>query len=318
MIGKPIKKSDFFHYDEDQKKVLPNIVSDRFNEFNKKYIFIKYKLYFSRKNKIDPHTEKGWLLSTLTCFKFFLDIFPEASIDAGFTHNALSVNIHDVKEIFDLVKEKYEYANELLYSKERNIFNIQFQTFYNSYALNIKKRKVHSIPRKFIGLEQLKKKVNLDVELFVINTSGGDRYKESDFLRLKKILESKFNQSTPYEIIDNQNIKEDNNVKNFNSNINKNVITNSSIRISNFSDKNDYLEKKAKFYLSKKNHRKKKKKVKLILIFGGTIIFIIIIIFAIIKLYKIRSDKTSKYSIINYEEKEKISKTEENIRLNEN
>jgi len=37
-IGKPIKKSDFFYYDEDQKKVLPNIVSDRFNEFNKKYI----------------------------------------------------------------------------------------------------------------------------------------------------------------------------------------------------------------------------------------------------------------------------------------
>jgi len=228
------------------------------------------------------------------------------------------VNIHDVKEIFDLVKEKYEYANELLYSKERNVFNIQFQTFYNSYALNIKKRKVHSIPRKFIGLEQLKKKVNLDVELFVINTSGGDRYKESDFLRLKKILESKFNQSTPYEIIDNPNIKKDNNVNNLNSNINKNVIKNSSIRIGNFSDNNDYLEKKAKFYLSKKIHRKKKKKVKLILIFGGTIIFIIIIIFAIIKLYKIRPDKTSKYSIINYEEKEKISKAEENIRLNEN
>ena len=48
-------------------------------------------------------------------------------------HNALPLNIHDVKEIYGLVKEKYQYANELLYSKERNVYNIQFQTFYNVY-----------------------------------------------------------------------------------------------------------------------------------------------------------------------------------------
>ena len=38
-IGKPIKKSDFFYYDEEQKKVLLNIVSDRFKEI-KKILFI--------------------------------------------------------------------------------------------------------------------------------------------------------------------------------------------------------------------------------------------------------------------------------------
>ena len=59
-----------------------------------------------------------------------------------------------MKEIYGLVKEKYQYANELLYSKERNVYNIQFQTFYNVYNLNIKKRKVHIIPRRFIDLEE--------------------------------------------------------------------------------------------------------------------------------------------------------------------
>ena len=75
----------------------------------------------------------------LACFKFLLDCFKEPLIDAGFTHNAIPLNIFDVKEIFDLIKERYIYADIMLYSKKRSVYDIQFQTFYMAYALNIKK-----------------------------------------------------------------------------------------------------------------------------------------------------------------------------------
>ena len=200
-IGKQIKKSDFFYYDEEQKKVLPNIVSDEFQELNKGYINEEYNKSFSNKDKINPHTSDGWKLHTYAGYKLLLDNYPGQLIDGGFTHNALSININYVKEIYDLIKNKYKYANELLYSKQRTIYDFQFQTLYNTYTLNIKKAKVHTIPRIFYDINQLKKDVDLDIELFVINTSGENNYTDIDFQNLKKALESKFGEAIPYEIV---------------------------------------------------------------------------------------------------------------------
>ena len=201
-IGKPINKSDFFYYDEKKKKVLPNIVSDEFRELNKHNINKDYKYLFSKKDKIDPHTSEGWKLHTATSFKILSDNYPIPLIDAGFTHNALSIYTPYVKEIYDLIKDKYKYANKILYSKQRTVYDIQFQTLYNTFTLNIKKAKVHIIPRIFYDLNQLKKRINLDIELFVINTSGENKYSDKDFQNLKMTLESKFNKQTPYERID--------------------------------------------------------------------------------------------------------------------
>ena len=113
---------------------MPNIVSDEIKEFNKNYIYSKYNELFKIKDKIDPHTERGWEFRSYTSYKLLSDFFPEIIIDAGFTHNALSININHVKEIYDLIKNKYEYADKILYSKVRTVYDIQFQTFYNSYA----------------------------------------------------------------------------------------------------------------------------------------------------------------------------------------
>ena len=206
-IGKPIKKSDFFYYDKKKKKVFPNIVSVDFRKLNKKYVYDEYEQVFAGKDKIDPHTSNGWKLHTLACFKFLLDCFKEPLIDAGFTHNAIPLNIFDVKEIFDLIKERYIYADKMLYSKKRSVYDIQFQTFYMAYALNIKKRKANSIPRSFIDLKKLRKKSELNIELFVINTSGENNYSVNDFDNMKNILEEKYRNPTKYEILEfNYNI----------------------------------------------------------------------------------------------------------------
>jgi len=205
-IGKPINKSQFFYYDEDLKKVVPYIVSDDFHELKRNEVLKEYYLLFSKKDKIDPHTAEGWCLHTAAVFKFFIEQYNQTLISGGFTHNAISLNIDDIKEVFDLIKNKYKYAKENLYSKTRNVFNLQSQTMFNTYTLNIKKRKVNTIRRKFIDLRDLPKYKDLDIDLFVINKSGENKYENKEYLYEKKILNLKYNESTKYEIRFNGNI----------------------------------------------------------------------------------------------------------------
>ena len=85
------------------------------------------------------------------------------------------------------------------------MYDIQFQTFYNTYVLNAKKGKVHSIKRKFYDLSQMRKKISFNYDLFVINTSGDKKYDNNDFQNLKNFLDNKFYISTPYEIVNYKN-----------------------------------------------------------------------------------------------------------------
>ena len=103
-----------------------------------------------------------------------------------------------------MIKEKYKYFNEFFYSKERSIYGLQFQRLYNSFILNIKKRKVNIIPNRYYDLKDLRKKINLNIELFVINTSDKNKYGKNDYKNLKITLEFKFNKASPYEINNEQ------------------------------------------------------------------------------------------------------------------
>ena len=199
-IGKPINKSQFFYYDEDLKKVVPCLVSDEFHVIKESEVLREYNKLFSKRDKIDPHTAEGWYLHTYAVFKFLLEQYNQTLISGGFTHNAISLNIDDIKEVFDLIKNKYEYANENLYSKIRNVYNLQSQTMFNTYSLNIKKRKVNTIARKFIDLRDLPKYNNLDIDLFVINKSGENKYNDKEYLYEKEVLTLKYNEPTKYEI----------------------------------------------------------------------------------------------------------------------
>ena len=216
-FGKPIKKTDFFYFDEENKKVVPSVVTDDFTEMIKTEVLKEYYKLYGKRKAIKPQTFNAWKITQLASFKLLLDQFPSPLINAGFSHNAISLNVNDLKEIYDLIKNKYQHANDILSSKTRTLFDLQPQSLFSSYVLNIKKRKVNSIPSAYYDVAFIKDK-NLDIEMFVINTSGDRKYTKRQFDLAKQMLQNKFSLPTPFETeVDMVNIndKKKVNIKNF-------------------------------------------------------------------------------------------------------
>jgi hypothetical protein len=204
-IGKPLKKFDFFYYDESKKKILPFLLTKYFHEINETYVNNEYNCLFQKKDKIFPHSRYGWWLSIYSTNKYFIEKYKCPLIEPVFTHNAISENIDDLKEIYEEIKN-YKYINETLYSKERSIFTLNQPQFVNLYQLNIKNKKVHSIPYQYLEIELINK-VNLDLELFVINTGGNHIPLKRHFNLQSKIMNNKFPFKIIYEINSEQNNK---------------------------------------------------------------------------------------------------------------
>ena len=211
-FGKPIKKTQFFYYDEEQKKVLPSIVNDDFSELIKDDVIKEYNKLFRRKYFIRMHSHYGWRLSQLQVFRLFFEQIKLPIINAQFTHNALPLNINDMKEINEFILKKYQYLDKTINSTYRTPYDLQPQTLFTLYLLNVKKRKVNSIPWAYYDIGDINNK-NFDIELFVINTSGNRLYRKSEYEKQKRILISKFNKETPYELYSEENKNKNEDIK---------------------------------------------------------------------------------------------------------
>jgi hypothetical protein len=156
-----------------------------------------------------------------------LENFKSPLINAGFSHNAIALNLKDMKEVYDLVKNKYANANKLLTEKERSNIDLQPQSLFNSFMINAKKRKVNSIPSIYYDLGSLDNK-NFNIEMFVINTSGDRKYTQKQYEKARQILEKRFGTPTPYEIQIDKTINNNNNNNNNDNKNNKNNNNNKS------------------------------------------------------------------------------------------
>ena len=151
-FGKPLLKRDFFYYDEKQNKIYPFVLTKRFKILNKTYLFNNYYMYFKIKDLIHPHSGQGFAISLFCTQKYFIENYSKELIKTEYTHNAIALNICDLKEIYKLIL-KYEYINETFFSKERYILRLSQQFLVNLFQLNVKGKKVNSIPHKYYKME---------------------------------------------------------------------------------------------------------------------------------------------------------------------
>jgi len=208
-VGKKLNKSHFFYYDENEKRVVPSLLNSEFYELNKDSTNKKYNMIIKKKDNMGSQCFLAWILSLLSTDKFFMEHYKDKTlINSNPIHNAISYNIKDLKEVYDLVSKNYQYANETLNSIERHILTLQTQHCVDLYELNIKKRKVHPIKYNVIPMNLLKLTYT-NTELFAINTGGDRLYTEEEYKREKEIMKLRFPDPTPYEIPGSDNEDKD-------------------------------------------------------------------------------------------------------------
>ena len=112
-IGKSLKKTDFFYYDKKQKKVLPFLLTNYFQELNKSNLIEKYYKLYKIRDNILSHSSIGWWFSIYSTNKYFMEKYKMKLINTKFTHNAISENLDNLKEIYEEIKD-YAYFNETI------------------------------------------------------------------------------------------------------------------------------------------------------------------------------------------------------------
>ena len=209
-FGKPLFKKNFFYYDEEAHKIYPYVLTSKFNIINKTFLLNYYYKLYKKKDSIHPHSGKGFAITLFCTEKLFIENYNKILIKTEHTHNAISLNIYDMKEIFKFI-QNYEYINETLFSKERYILRLSQQHTVNLFQLNVNNKKVNFIPYKYYKMELLNKE-KLHSPLFVINTGGNHIPLKRQYKIQRKKMEKKFPYKNIFEIKRSQAKKNLNNI----------------------------------------------------------------------------------------------------------
>ena len=196
-IGKPLNKSDLFYVQNGT--VVPAIIATNYQVHTKKTFLRDYNAVKKNLETSRAHSSNNFMYSVYNTYSFFIDEFKSPIIVPYFTHNAIPVNVKDLKEIYDLVYNS-KYRNGTLDSLYRDIETIQFQTAVMVYTFNGYLRKVNLVKYSYIDAEQTIKG-NYNAELFCINTGGNKDYLDISFKEEKIAMNKLFPYPTPYEII---------------------------------------------------------------------------------------------------------------------
>ena len=202
-IGKPLEKTDFFYVKN--KTVLPLIINSKLLEFKK--AGVESNIYYYKRAIKKTKQEQGFNEFQYTKQLTYLFIMNALSrkkiIVPKFTHNAIPINVNELKEIYELI-DKSKFKETTLYSTYRHKRSLQFQTFYLGYTFNKYQKKIHNIPHKLIRFQNTLHS-RFDYALFCINTNAHQNSGKSKKQFLIK-MEKLFPEKSPYEIIENSRL----------------------------------------------------------------------------------------------------------------
>ena len=198
-IGSPLSKSDFFYIRNGE--VSPSIITNKFLNLNindAKEKINKFKTIIQQKSIEQSSAEFRY--SLYSTYLFILKIFNKTTFIPVHTHNAIPVNIKELKEIYNIVyKSKFKVST--LDSLYRRVDSLQFQAFVLTYTFFKYNKKVRNISNKLI---QNKDSIFSDYNfsLFCINT-GSINYNPISFMKTKIVMEYLFPIPSNYEIVNN-------------------------------------------------------------------------------------------------------------------
>ena len=228
-IGQSLNKSDFFYVENG--KIVPAIISTSYQVHTQKTFLKEYNKIKKQVKKSRDQSTNTFLYSMYNTYFFFIDYFKGPIIVPYFTHNAIPINVNDLKEIFDLVYAS-KYRNATLDSLYRHIDTLQFQSSVLIYTFNKYSRKVNMINYNYIDNEvTLRGKYNFP--LFCINTGNNKDYSTLSFPITRLVMDKLFPVPTQYEINDYNSIpnlafdvvkKMEDEIKNLNKNQDKETI----------------------------------------------------------------------------------------------
>ena len=203
-IAKPINKNEMFY--EENGKIYPAIITSDYYEMNRELIISQINDLRKKRQSDESHSPIGFYISQKMSFLFLYDLLGNDNIRKGkkliepaFSHNAIPMKISDIEELHKYIYDYYQFGKYILFSKERSVNDLQFQTLYWAYVKNKYNRKVSKITSEFYDLSQSNKVISNTKKLFVINTSSRN-YNPIFYRRQKDILERLFPIKTKYEI----------------------------------------------------------------------------------------------------------------------
>jgi len=203
-IAKPINKNEMFY--EENGKIYPAIITSDYYEMNKDLIIQQLNELKKKKQSDDPHSPNGFYIIQKNSLLFLYKIcgnddirYGKKLIEPAFSHNAIPMKLSDIEEIHDYIRDYYDQAQIILFSKERSSYDLQYQTLYWAYVKNKYNRRSYKISSEFYDLSQAYKVMGNTKRLFVLNTSSRN-YNQIFYVREKEVLEKLFPTKTKYEL----------------------------------------------------------------------------------------------------------------------
>ena len=201
-IGRPLKKSDFFYVEKG--KVVPYLLYSEPLDYKQHKRIIEYhkKLssFVTAGNQCEDEFQFQKMSALLLNYKYFgRDILSIGGDLSYFPHNALGENTSELREMYDMVRDNYEYPDDCFNSTTRKLTTLVQQTTYTFFILNKYHRRINPLNDNYVDLI-IAVFANYNRDLFCINT-GGDKYYPSTLKKLAKWKMGRlFQMPTKYEL----------------------------------------------------------------------------------------------------------------------